>query len=1042
MLWTLGKYDSAIAAHTTAIDLREKANNEKGQAYSWKKLGGLYKDNGQPQKSIDAYNKALALYNKIDDKEDYASLLEDFASNYSNVKDYSNALKYYSDALNVYKQIQSKSKIADVTYNLATVYYSDKQYEQSEKILDSAIALQSEIKDQSGLLNSYIYKGLIQQYFYGSYSKALTFMKQALQLAEITTSENNIAYTQSAIASLYVNMGSYDSAGRYYDLALARYKKLEDKKNIADVYMSKGYLYSELVNYPEAKKYFDQSLQIAEQSGNKNTKANALSGNSQIEYLTGNFTKAVEINNDVMKLWKEENNPWGIADAYISLGNIRNTQSEFTDAIADYQLADSMYKVLRMEKARATSLNNIGDIYFNQNDYERSLPFFFQALQILQKTNDDKRFIALVKANIGEVYIYQKKYTDAEKWLNEALEISRSIKSKSQVYTIDIVLGRLKTITKDYPAAKNLFEEAYSLLKETGEKPKMVLLETEWGNWFYSTNDLANAEKHLQNSISLSQAMGYKTYIWKAYSTLAEIREQQKNTQAAVTELEKAIKVVEELKSRLSGGEEAKKVFSSDESVLDLYQRMAKYLKKLGRNDEALAYIEKSNIENIKLRLKNDDAAGNDVAKEKKTEINQYVKQTAEELAKPEEQQNKEKIAKLEKMTTVAEADYQQFIIDLAKKYPGRTDLQQIDARQFKQERKYIPKDVALLSYLVTDNELSVFIVMKDTLLIKDIPIDRKLLEKKIKQFYVASARPESKENRSKRGVDDNDPANNTDQNVSVQQLSEELYAILIGPAKDAIASKKRIAIVPSGLLSFVPFHSLGTKNISGNVEYFGEEKQVFYVNKITTVTNGRNEALNDLKIIAVGNADKSLKNAETEVNTLQQIFPSAIVYVGDNATKQKVLGTPGEYNVLHLATHGILDYSNAENSYLVFASDKTNGDDGKLKINDIYKIKDLDRFRMVTLSACETAVVQNIADGWPISTASAFIEAGVPTVIATLWKVDDKATSLLIEKFYENMKTMDKVAALQNAQMFLRQQKEFSDPYYWAPFQLVGLWQ
>ena len=75
----------------------------------------------------------------------------------------------------------------------------------------------------------------------------------------------------------------------------------------------------------------------------------------------------------------------------------------------------------------------------------------------------------------------------------------------------------------------------------------------------------------------------------------------------------------------------------------------------------------------------------------------------------------------------------------------------------------------------------------------------------------------------------------------------------------------------------------------------------------------------------------------------------------------------------------------------------------------------------MVTLSACETSVVQNITDGWPISTASAFIEAGVPTVIATLWKVDDKATSILVEKFYDNMKTMDKVAALQNAQQFFR---------------------
>ncbi len=1040
MLWILGNYDSAIAAHTAAIDLRVKTGNVKGEASSWKKLGELYKNNGQPQKSLEAYNKALSLYQKIDDKENYAALLEDFAANYYNVKDYTNALKYYTDALAVYRKIQSKSKIADITYNLATVYYSDKQYEPSEKTLDSAILLQNDIKDQAGLLNSYIYKGLIQQVFYANYTKALGFMKQALQLAELTTSENNIAYTQSSIGSLYQASGSYDSAAHYFDLALARYKKLEDKKNLADLYMNRGFLYSDIADYPMARKLFDQSLEIAEQSGNKSAKANALSGIAQIELYAGNFLKAFELNNSVLELWKNEDNPWGVADAYISLGNVRNRQSGFEEAIKFYQKADSMYSVLRMEKARATSINNIGDIYFNQNDFERSLPKFFAALKILQQTNDDKRFISLVKANIGEVYIYQKKYSDAEKWLGEAMAMAKSIKNKSQVLSIDIVLGRLKTITREYAAAKVFFDEAETLARETGEKLTSVLLEAEIGKWYYLNNDIANAEKYLQDCISISQAIGFRTYVWKAYATMAEIRERQNNTASAITELDKAIKVLEELKSSLTGGEEAKKIFASDESVVELYQRMAKYLKAVGRNEEALAFIEKSNLENINLRLKNDEAAGNAEAKEKKTEITQYVKQTAEELSKPPEQQNKEKIARLEKMTTIAETDYQQFITDLKKKYPTRTDLQQIDARQFRQERKHIPPDVALLSYLITDNELSIFVAMRDTLLIKDIPIEKTLLEQKIRQYYSASKHPPGKSG-IKRGANGDD-RDKIDTTVSAEQLSQELYTILISPAAEAIRPKASIAIVPTGLLCFVPFHSLSTRNPSGEIRYFGEEKQVFYVNKITAVTNGRNEVMKDLKIIAVGNADKSLANAETEVKGLKQIYPATLVYIGNDATKKNVLGTQGEFNILHLATHGILDYNDAENSYLVFASDKNNGDDGKLKINDIYKIKDLDRFRMVTLSACETAVVQDLVDGWPISTASAFIEAGVSTVIATLWKVDDKATGILIDKFYENMKTMNKVAALQNAQQYLRSQKEYADPYYWAPFQLVGLWE
>src|SRR6185436_19687525 len=152
---------------------------------------------------------------------------------------------------------------------------------------------------------------------------------------------------------------------------------------------------------------------------------------------------------------------------------------------------------------------------------------------------------------------------------------------------------------------------------------------------------------------------------------------------------------------------------------------------------------------------------------------------------------------------------------------------------------------------------------------------------------------------------------------------------------------------------------------------------------------------LTDMRVVAVGNADKSLPNAEAEVKALQAKFAKSLVFLREQATKKNVLANQGDYNILHLATHGILDYSNATNSYLLLASDPATGDDGKLTIAQIQTMTDIDRFRLITLSACETAVIREVAEGWPISTASAFIEMGVPTVVATLWQVDDKATSI-----------------------------------------------
>lgn len=113
---------------------------------------------------------------------------------------------------------------------------------------------------------------------------------------------------------------------------------------------------------------------------------------------------------------------------------------------------------------------------------------------------------------------------------------------------------------------------------------------------------------------------------------------------------------MEKIKSKITGSE-AKKIFSSDESVVELYQKMVLYLKKAGRVEEALVYMEKANAENIKLRLNTGDINYADaekteaVAKEKELRKQQtlFENQIAKEKSKPEQLQHKEQIAQWEK---------------------------------------------------------------------------------------------------------------------------------------------------------------------------------------------------------------------------------------------------------------------------------------------------------------------------------------------------------------------------------------------------------
>ena len=110
---------------------------------------------------------------------------------------------------------------------------------------------------------------------------------------------------------------------------------------------------------------------------------------------------------------------------------------------------------------------------------------------------------------------------------------------------------------------------------------------------------------------------------------------------------------------------------------------------------------------------------------------------------------------------------------------------------------------------------------------------------------------------------------------------------------------------------------------------------------------------------------------------------------------------------------------------------------DGRLTVNEIFNI-DLTA-SMVTLSACQSGMSRITAGDEMMGIPRAFIYAGVPTVVASLWNVNDEATAILMEQFYRNLKEYEKGEALQRAQIYMIKQSGYKTPYYWAAFSLTG---
>ena len=151
------------------------------------------------------------------------------------------------------------------------------------------------------------------------------------------------------------------------------------------------------------------------------------------------------------------------------------------------------------------------------------------------------------------------------------------------------------------------------------------------------------------------------------------------------------------------------------------------------------------------------------------------------------------------------------------------------------------------------------------------------------------------------------------------------------------------------------------------------------------------------------------------------------------------------QYRILHFATHGLIygDYPQLYGVVLSLVDKQGKPQDGFLRLNEVYNLRlaaDL-----VVLSACQTALGKNIKGEGIVGLTRGFMYAGAARVVASLWKVDDRAAAELMKYFYEGMFGQARLrpsAALRAAQLRMLEQPRWRSPYFWAAFILQGEWQ
>lgn len=395
-------------------------------------------------------------------------------------------------------------------------------------------------------------------------------------------------------------------------------------------------------------------------------------------------------------------------------------------------------------------------------------------------------------------------------------------------------------------------------------------------------------------------------------------------------------------------------------------------------------------------------------------------------------------------------------LLDEIKSYnPEEYSLLSVSTSNLREVMTFLDSETTLIEYFVTNDQCYAWVIDKSNFTVVKVDANKEQIEKNVNKYRekIASFNPD------------------------FGQDAEKLYELLFKPLKKFI-KYKRLIIVPHHILNHLPFHALMSRNTDANekkTRFLIEDYDIAYAPSASVlrfIYEKRKPLIG--KILALGNPytgelGLDLPYAEEEVEHIKSTYPQTVVLVQKQATKARVQNLASTINVLHFATHADLKPDTPMSSSIRLA--KAGSDTGDLKVDEIFGL-DLKNISMVTLSGCETGIGKSVGGDEFIGLSRAFIYAGAPTIVASLWKVNDQSTAALMTLFYQNLKTYNKAEALRKAQLELingsvgsgivrgvggitTEKKvqivplreavrkiDGSHPYFWAPFILIGDWK
>ena len=993
---SLKNHKKALVYETKASIVLKSLYGEKHPEYanSLSNLAYYYSDLNDYNKAIEIGIKATNILKYVfgEDHPKYANSLETLALSYSNSGDYNTAIEIEIQAMNIRKQVlgEKHPEYANSLGTLALFYYKLGDYSKALEIETQAMNIQKQVLGENHPDYAQSLNNLAGYYSYlGDYRKAVDIGIQAVNIHKQLFGEKHFGYAFSLnnLASNYCKLGEYNNAIEIGTQVINIYKQMFGETN---------------PNY-----------------------AMALNNLSHYYFCLGNYSKAVEIGLQAMNIRKQtlgETHP----DYAMSLNNLASYYcklGEYNKAIEFGTQASNLYKQTLGNKhpEYAQSLNNLSYYYCCLGNYSKAVEVGTMAMNIQKQT-------------LGEKHpTYAGSLTTLATYLSKLGDYSKAVEIGTQA--VNIYKQALGEEHPDYASSlSNLasynylyhnYQEAYRLLSKSIRTRKHIVLsmfkgatgrtrQTFWNknnaDFTYFPSFCLKAHDQERNG----ELYDYSALFTKGLLLTAETNARDVVLESGDTALVKQFDALQSVRIMLNKQYEkpiAERTLNCDslENVAELMER------ELIKSSKAYSDFTRSLT--ITWKDVQNELADGDVA--------------IEFVSSPFPDNDNDSVMYI--------------ALALKKGYPEPKLIPLFEEKTLKELSNDNPNDAQQLFHLVWNPLLSelegtrnVYFSPSGALYnigIENLPISaEERMSDRYNMYRLSSTRllalhPHSTSERKAAlfgGLD----YEMSPQDVASNNLKNAYHSEFIAQNRDASAD-----FMERGGFGALPFSLKEVKSASKLLEANGYECHLF------EGKDGTEEAF------------KSLSGKKVKVMHLSTH--------GAFVPKKEAKNTKQKNNFRFIRFDDAAPQAQEEDqsltrSFLVMAggnmlknydSIPEGIDDGILTAQEIAHT-DLRGCDLVVLSACETAL-GDITNEGVMGLQRGFKKAGANTILMSLWKVDDQASSLLLTKFYENLlsKKMPKIDALKKAQDYVRnyeievegkKEKIFSDPKFWTSFILL----